>query len=186
MVLQQICFPALIYFLFSITQVFIDTFQGSYNMALVKIWVAFIFTVLLNYLCVNGLGIVSWLIVFIPFILMTVIVSMLLVMFGLDPQTGKVSTTYNKNASQKPDERATSKRRRERNRRHGLDRFTSEEYAKWRKYNESKQINNGYDESNISDAQKNTLDNIVASRANLQCDPLHYNCKGPLKVKKVA
>ena len=90
MVLTQICPPALIYLIFSITQVSIDTVQGSYNTALVKIWVAFVFTVLLNYLCLSGLGVISWLIVFIPFILMTIIVSMLLLMFGLDPTSGKI------------------------------------------------------------------------------------------------
>ena len=48
-----------------------------------------IFTLLLNYLCSQGLGVISWIIVFIPFILMTVIVTLLLVVFGLDPLTGK-------------------------------------------------------------------------------------------------
>ena len=41
-------------------------------------------------MCQSGLGIVSWIIVFIPFILMTVIVAMLLMLFGLDPRTGKL------------------------------------------------------------------------------------------------
>ena len=50
-----------------------------------------IFTILLNHLCMTGLGIVSWLIVFIPFILMSVIVTLLLFMFGLDPETGKLA-----------------------------------------------------------------------------------------------
>jgi hypothetical protein len=61
-----------------------------YNTALIKIWVAFIFTILLNYLCQLGLGIISWFIVFIPFLLMTLVVAILLLMFGLDPSTGKI------------------------------------------------------------------------------------------------
>ncbi len=174
MVLRQICPPALIYLIFSITQVSIDTVQGAYNTALVKIWVAFVFTVLLNYLCLNGLNVVSWLIVFIPFILMTVIVSMLLVMFGLDPSTGKLAVAYDQTAPKKPDARVLAKRRR--NKRHKIDRFTAEEYAKWRKYNESKQINTGYDESNISNDQKQVLDDAVSTRAGLTCDPLHSEC----------
>ena len=64
--------------------------KGYNNTALIKVWVTFIFTILLNYLCQSGLGIVSWIIVFIPFILMTVIVAMLLMLFGLDPRTGKL------------------------------------------------------------------------------------------------
>jgi len=90
MVFTDLCPPALIYLLFSITQVVIDTVKGLYNTALIKIWVAIIFTILLNYLCQSGLGIISWLIVFIPFILMTLVVSILLLMFGLDPSTGKI------------------------------------------------------------------------------------------------
>ena len=90
MAFEEICPPALIYLIFSTTQVVIDTMKGYYNLALTKLLVALIFTILLNYLCSLGLGIISWLIVFIPFILMTLIVSMLLLMFGLDPTTGKL------------------------------------------------------------------------------------------------
>ena len=95
MVFTDLCPPALIYLLFSITQVVIDTVKGLYNTALIKIWVTVIFTVLLNYLCQRGLGIISWLIVFIPFILMTLVVSILLLMFGLDPSTGKIKIGKN-------------------------------------------------------------------------------------------
>ena len=69
----------------------------------------------------NGLDVVSWLIVFIPFILMTVIVSMLLVMFGLDPSTGKLAIAYDKTMPERQDVRARA--RRVRKRRHKLDRF---------------------------------------------------------------
>jgi len=93
MAFQNLCPPALIYLLFSITQVVIDTVKGLYNTALVKVWVAFVFTILLNYLCNLGLGIISWLIVFIPFLLMTLVVAILLLMFGLDPSTGKLKVT---------------------------------------------------------------------------------------------
>jgi len=95
MVFTDLCPPALIYLLFSITQVVIDTVKGLYNTALIKIWVAVIFTILLNYLCQSGLGIISWLIVFVPFILMTLVVSILLLMFGLDPSTGKIKMGQN-------------------------------------------------------------------------------------------
>ena len=90
MVLNDLCPPALIYLIFSFTQIVIDTLKGYYNMATMKLWVAFVFTILLNYLCQSGLGIISWIIVFVPFILMTVIVGILLVVFGLDPRTGKL------------------------------------------------------------------------------------------------
>ena len=91
MVLNKVCPPALIYLVFSMTQVTIDTMQGAYNQAFIKLWVTMIFTILLNHLCMTGLGLVSWLIVFIPFILMSVIVTLLLFMFGLDPESGKLA-----------------------------------------------------------------------------------------------
>jgi len=87
----NLCAPALIYLAFSLTQVVIDTFQGMYNTAIMKIIVATIITILLNALCESGMGIVSWILVFIPFIFMSVIVAILLYTFGLDPATGKLN-----------------------------------------------------------------------------------------------
>ena len=97
MVFNELCPPALIYLIFSTTQVIIDSVKGLYNTALMKIWVAILFTILLNYLCTLGLGTISWLIVFIPFILMTLVVAVLLLMFGLDPSTGKLKIENKKN-----------------------------------------------------------------------------------------
>ena len=48
-------------------------------------------TLLLNILCQRGLNTISWIIVFIPFILMTVIVSLLLYIFGLNSTTGSLN-----------------------------------------------------------------------------------------------
>jgi len=87
----HLCAPAIIYLIFSITQILIDTYQGLYNTAFMKSIVAIMVTLLLNILCEKGLSVVSWIIVFIPFILMTVIVSMLLYVFGLDVATGNLS-----------------------------------------------------------------------------------------------
>lgn len=96
--LANLCPPALIYVIFSLTQIVIDTSKGLYNVAFMKFWVAIIFTILLNYLCSIGLSVISWMIVFIPFILMTFVISILILGFGLSPTTGKVdyqSDIYN-------------------------------------------------------------------------------------------
>lgn len=98
--MTTICAPAIIYFIFSITQMLIDIYNGQYNTASVKAIVTVMVTLLLNILCEQGLGFVSWIIVFIPFILMTVIVSTILYVFGLDPSTG---TIYQTNANIKFD-----------------------------------------------------------------------------------
>jgi len=90
---MQLCSPALIYLIFSAVQIIIDTFKGLYNTAAMKVIVAVVITLLLNILCERGMGIVSWLIVFIPFMFMTFIVAMLLYIFGLDVSTGKIDKT---------------------------------------------------------------------------------------------
>ena len=86
--LNKLCSPALLYLGFSLTHVLIDTFKGMYNSAFFKSIVAIIFTLLLNIMCERGLNIISWIIVFVPFILMTYITAVLLYVFGLDPNGG--------------------------------------------------------------------------------------------------
>jgi hypothetical protein len=87
----NLCPPAIIYLIFSVTQILIDLFKGLYNTAFIKCIVTGMVTLLLNILCERGLNIVSWIIVFIPFILMTVIVSIILYVFGLDAATGNIN-----------------------------------------------------------------------------------------------
>jgi hypothetical protein len=84
----ELCAPALIYVAFSVTQIIIDTFKGLYNTAFFKFIVMIIITILLNALCQAGMSVVSWVIVFVPFIFMSVIVAILLYVFGLDAATG--------------------------------------------------------------------------------------------------
>ena len=95
----NLCAPAIIYLIFSITQILIDTFKGLYNTAIVKVIVTVMVTLLLNILCERGLSVVSWIIVFIPFILMTVIVSVILYVFGLDAATGTLNYNSNSNSA---------------------------------------------------------------------------------------
>lgn len=104
--LDNICPPALIYLAFSLTQIIIDTFKGLYNTAFFKFIVMVTITFLLNALCQGGMSIISWIIVFIPFIFMTVIVTILLYVFGLDAATGTLkikctnpTTTSNSNSN---------------------------------------------------------------------------------------
>ena len=90
MLINNLCGPALIYLVFSLTQIIIDIFKELYNTAFLKFIVMIVFTILLNILCEKGLGVVSWMIVFVPFIFMTLITSILLFTFGLTPSRGRV------------------------------------------------------------------------------------------------
>ena len=86
MIFQYICPPASLYLAFSIIQILIDMFRGEMDTAFLKFIVMIIFTIALNMLCTSGLGIISWFIVFIPFILMTYITTILVFVFGI-PKT---------------------------------------------------------------------------------------------------
>lgn len=171
MVLQQICPPALIYLVFSITQIVIDTYKGMYNIAFIKLWVALIFTILLNFLCNKGLGIISWIIVFIPFILMTVIVTMLLLMFGLDPLTGRRPRVV------VDKKRGHRRHHRRHHRHHRRPRYLDTDQDQKRKGDRSNNWRSfvpRYDKTHeISRDQKQVLDDTVRSRTNLTRDPLH-------------
>jgi len=89
--MYSLCSPSLIYLIFSTTQIIIDITKGFYNNAFIKLIVTIMITLLLNALCQNGLELISWLIVFIPFITMSIIICMLIYVFGLDFSTGKIN-----------------------------------------------------------------------------------------------
>jgi hypothetical protein len=105
----NLCVPAIIYVIFSITQIIIDTYKGLYNTAIIKTIIMFMITTLLQILCDRGLNVVSWIIVFVPFILMTVIVSIILYVFGLKASTGLIDSTNNKTNNSNNDSTACDK-----------------------------------------------------------------------------
>ena len=93
MILERICAPALIYVAFSFTHIVIEMFRRNYNTAFIKFIVMGIFTILLNILCSRGLTIVSWFIVFIPFIVTTFITTILVYTFGTSVLKGETNDT---------------------------------------------------------------------------------------------
>ena len=85
MLLLGLCGPALVYIGFSLIQIFIDIYAGVFNSAFLKFVVMIIFTLILNILCSLGFTVIAWVLVFIPIIMMTIISTLLLRVFGLDP-----------------------------------------------------------------------------------------------------
>ena len=98
--LEKICSPALLYLAFSMVQITIDLFQGDYETSLLKFIIMFIFTAILNILCINGYTKLVWFIVIIPIILLTYISSVLFYVFGINP--GKSSVHVKPVAGQQP------------------------------------------------------------------------------------
>ena len=86
MFLSSICAPALIYIGFSLIQIFIDIYSNNINEAFLKFIFMLVFTLIINIMCDLGFVVIAWIIVFIPIIMMTIISTLLLQVFGLDPK----------------------------------------------------------------------------------------------------
>tara|TARA_A100001011_G_C14125757_1_gene763250 strand:+ start:419 stop:1006 length:588 start_codon:yes stop_codon:yes gene_type:complete len=89
--MENRCSPAIIFIAFSLIQIIIDIFKNLYNTALIKFIVMIMFFIILNILCEQGLTILSWFIVFIPFVMMSIITSLILFVFGLSPDEEKLN-----------------------------------------------------------------------------------------------
>lgn len=100
--LEKICSPALLYLAFSMVQITIDLFQGQYETSLLKFIIMFIFTAILNILCINGYTKIVWFIVIIPIILLTYISSILFYMFGINPGQTNLRVQKKQGQSQDP------------------------------------------------------------------------------------
>ena len=99
---MNLCGPVILYLGFSLIQIIIDTFRQHYNVALLKFIVMIIFATVLNIFCSRNLTIVAWLLVFIPFIFMTLITTLLLISFGLDPNGKSLFDLPKNDAINKP------------------------------------------------------------------------------------
>ena len=90
MILKHLCPPALLNVAFSLTQIVVDMYQGNYNTGLMKFMIMIIYTLTLELLCRMGLSVVSWFIVFLPFVTMTIVTALMLYFLELSPTSGKV------------------------------------------------------------------------------------------------
>ena len=100
--LEKICSPALLYLAFSMVQITIDLFQGDYETSLLKFVIMFIFTAILNILCLNGYTKLVWFIVIIPIVLLTYISSVLFYVFGMNPAKSSVRIKEQQSQGQQP------------------------------------------------------------------------------------
>ena len=67
------------------TLILIDLYKGVINDAFIKFIVMVVFSLIINILCDLGYKVVAWFLVFIPIIMMTLISTLLLKVFGTNP-----------------------------------------------------------------------------------------------------
>jgi hypothetical protein len=94
MPIDNLCPPALLYLAFSLIQILVDTYKQLYSTAFIKFLIMILFTTILNTFCASGLSVISWLLVFVPFITMTIITSFLLFMLGVQQNKMNYSVEY--------------------------------------------------------------------------------------------
>ena len=94
-----LCAPALVYIGFSLVQIFIDIYHGVINNAFLKFIIMLVFTLIINILCDLGYSVIAWFLVFIPIIMMTIISTLLLKVFGLDPDEKYLKSKINNDPS---------------------------------------------------------------------------------------
>jgi hypothetical protein len=93
MILQSFCSPTILNIVFSLTHIIIDIFKGLYNTAFIKFIMMIGYSFLLNLLCKRGLTVISWFIVFVPFITMTIISTLSLYIL-YETKTSKDTPNY--------------------------------------------------------------------------------------------
>lgn len=93
----MLCPPALIYLVFVLTQIVMDLSSGGVSSALIKIVIGVIICFILNLLCSYDLTLIAWILVFIPFLYTTLIVGIVMYIFGTDVASGKIQ--YNQGVS---------------------------------------------------------------------------------------
>ena len=87
----DICPPALVYIFFTIIQILIDFYQEKINESFEKCISGILVSALLILLCKKGLVTIAWIIVLVPFILMTFIIGLLIFVLGYDYSSGNFS-----------------------------------------------------------------------------------------------
>jgi len=92
MFITGLCGPGLVYIGFSLIQIFIDIYNGVMNAAFLKFIIMIVFTLIINILCDLGLYVIAWFLVLIPIIMMTIISSLLLQVFGLDSENKNLNS----------------------------------------------------------------------------------------------
>lgn len=85
MFFTNFCSPALIYLIFVIIHVVMEMKEKNTHGAILQLLIGIMMTLLLQVLCMRGMTILSWIIVFIPFIFYTYMMILLYNVFGVEP-----------------------------------------------------------------------------------------------------
>ena len=82
MLISSFCSPAIVYIVFSFVHILMSIFDGDKKGAFLQALMGLLITLLLQFLCMKGLSLLSWIIAFLPLIFYTYMVILLYSIFG--------------------------------------------------------------------------------------------------------
>lgn len=85
-----LCPPAFLFVVYMTIQIVIDALQGFYNTSFTKIIILFFFGTILNLLCENDMTFIAWILIFVPFVLLSLMVAILLYSMKLKETSGNI------------------------------------------------------------------------------------------------
>ena len=102
-IFKKFCAPAIIYLVFSMVHTLVAVGRNDNSGALLQISLGILVTLLLQLLCMKGMNIISWIIVFLPFMFYTYVVIILYRVFGITVVNPTVYD-YDPNKLKKPED----------------------------------------------------------------------------------
>jgi len=86
------CMPAVVFVAYMLIHIGTDLFTGYYNMSAMKFLFMIVYALLLNWLCFINAYLLAWILVFIPFTLLSLIIVVLLYTANMKETSGTATT----------------------------------------------------------------------------------------------
>jgi len=87
------CMPAVVFVTYMLIQIGVDLYSGYYNVSAMKALFMVVYALLLSFLCSSDMYLFAWVLVFIPFALLSLIIVSLLYVANMKETTGTATTT---------------------------------------------------------------------------------------------
>ncbi len=84
--LENLCTPSILFVFLMMFHLLFELYDREYSMALMFLIFSVLVVLCLQILCLSGLGLIAWLIVFMPLIVYSYMGFLLFVIFGTDPR----------------------------------------------------------------------------------------------------
>lgn len=84
--LENLCAPSILFIFLMMFHLIFELYDKEYSMALMFLVVAVLAVICIQILCLSGLGLIAWILVFMPLIVYTYMGFLLFIIFGTDPK----------------------------------------------------------------------------------------------------